>query len=159
MSMDTQQIGIIGKHILIASLIAGEIEVAEPLRDHGIDLIAFRDRANGLGFLACPIQLKTATEAVFGLEKKYKNFRGLRIVYIWSSKRPEQAQIFALTYQEALDVLVKMKYARTNSWKRGKYTTTKPSKKLKKMLEQFRVKAPPEWPERLGLLGPGASLR
>ena len=48
--MDTQQIGIIGKHILIAHLIAADLEVAEPIRDHGIDLIVFRDRAGGDSF-------------------------------------------------------------------------------------------------------------
>ena len=76
--MDTQQIGIIGKHILIANLIAADLEVAEPIRDRGIDLIAFLDRAKGGRFLACPIQLKTATNRVFGLDSKYENFSGLR---------------------------------------------------------------------------------
>jgi hypothetical protein len=74
MRMDTQQIGIIGKHILIANLIAADLEVAEPIRDHGIDLIAYSDRVEGGVFLACPIQLKTATDAVFGLDEKYECF-------------------------------------------------------------------------------------
>jgi hypothetical protein len=41
--VDKLQIGLIGKHILIANLIAANLEVAEPLRDRGIDLITFRD--------------------------------------------------------------------------------------------------------------------
>src|ERR1039458_3452051 len=135
--MDTQQIGIIGKHILIANLIAADLEVAEPIRDRGIDLIAFLDRAKGGKFLACPIQLKTATNRVFGLDSKYENFSGLRIVFVWNAGNPANAEIFALSYKEARTVLSKMKYSRTNSWKNGRYTTTRPSKKLKDLLDDF----------------------
>jgi hypothetical protein len=154
--MDSQQIAIIGKHILIADLIAGDMEVAEPPRDRGIDLIAFRDRTVGGSFWACPIQLKTATDAVFGLDNKYAHFPGLRIVFVWHTKEPSKAQIFALTYDEALSILAKMKYDLTDSWKDGKYTTTRPSEKLKKILvEEFLVSAPSQWAYRLGMSNPG----
>jgi hypothetical protein len=149
--MDTQQTGIIGKHFLIANLIAADLEVAEPIRDRGIDLIAFQDRAGSDSFLACPIQLKTATESVFGLDRKYERFDRLRIVYVWNAKFPTKAQIFALTYRDALSVLEKMGYDKTKSWKEGKYTTTRPSKKLKRLLDQFRIATPKEWPGRLGI--------
>jgi hypothetical protein len=151
MNMDSQQIGIIGKHILIANLLAANLEVAEPIRDRGIDLIVFQDGADGGNFVACPIQLKTATDTVFGLDSKYKQFSRLRIVYVWGAKDPAKAQIFALTYQDALAVLAEMKSDKTKSWENGKYTMTRPSKKLKKILDKYLVKTPEEWPDRLGM--------
>lgn len=155
--MDTQQIGIIGKHILIAHLIAADLEVAEPIRDRGIDLIAFRDRVSTGDFSACPIQLKTATDEVFGLDSKYENFSGLRIVFVWNARNPDKAEIFALSYQEASKVLTEMKYDQTESWKNGKYTTTRPSEKLKKLLGDYRVTDPSEWPSRLGMKNQSAA--
>jgi len=150
--MDKQQIGIIGKHILIANLIAADLEVAEPLRDRGIDLIVFRDGSDGGKFIACPIQLKTATDETFGLNEKYLRFPNLRIVHVWHALVPARAQIFALSYEEALSLLVEMKYSESPSWKNDRsYTTTKPSKDLKGAMERFLVKSPDEWPRRLGM--------
>jgi len=38
--MDTQTIEILGRNRLVTELISAGIEVALPLRDHGVDLIA-----------------------------------------------------------------------------------------------------------------------
>ena len=88
--MDKQQIGIIGKHILIDSLLAAGLEVAEPIRDHGVDLIVFRDgkedSENSVKFYACPIQLKTSSKQTFELYRKYGRFDELRIVYVWNAE-------------------------------------------------------------------------
>ena len=89
--MDKQQIGIIGKHILIADLFAANLEVAEPIRDHGIDLIVHNDGMDGGEFIACPIQLKTSTDEAFELYTKYERFPGLRIVYVWNARNPREA--------------------------------------------------------------------
>jgi hypothetical protein len=152
MKMDTQQIGIIGKHILIANLLAANLEVAEPIRDHGIDLIVYQDDADDGNFVACPIQLKTSSSSIFSLNKKYKHFPKLRIVYVWGAENPFDAQIFALTYQEAESVLVEMKYSESPTWQNKEiYTQTRPSPELKRVLERFRVKSPGEWPGVLGI--------
>ena len=42
--LDTQSIEILGRNRLINELIGAGIEVAQPLRDRGIDLIAYLDR-------------------------------------------------------------------------------------------------------------------
>jgi hypothetical protein len=78
-------------------------------------------------------------------------FSRLRIVYVWNARVPAKAILFALTYEEALGVLREMKYDKTESWRAGKYTTTRPSDKLKKILEKFRVKDAKEWTARLGM--------
>lgn len=155
MPLDSQQIGIVGKQILIANLLAADLEVAVPIRDRGIDLIVYRDKAQDRVFKACPIQLKTASEAVFGLDAKYKGFGDLRIVFVWNAKEPSKAQLFSLTYAECEAVLTEMKFDQTDSRKKGKYTTTQPSANLREILgKRFRVKQPHEWPQRLGIVNP-----
>jgi hypothetical protein len=150
--MDKQQIGLIGKHILIANLMASSLEVAEPLRDRGIDLIAFRDGMEGGEFEACPIQLKTATDETFELYSKYERFHRLRIVYVWNVRNPKDAKFYCLTYPEAVNLLKSMKHAGYSILKeKGHWVTTKPSGPLKNILKDFQVNVPEDWPSRLGM--------
>ena len=44
---DSQLTEIAGKHLLISRLVAAGFEVAQPLRDKGIDLVAYRDGEDG----------------------------------------------------------------------------------------------------------------
>jgi hypothetical protein len=156
--MDKQQIGLIGKHILIADLIAADLEVAEPLRDRGIDLIAFRDGIDGGEFEACPIQLKTASSATFSVDKKYEHFSDLRIVYVWKAKNPVDAEFYCLTYPESIRVLKAMNGAQFSSVENtGHWVSTNPSGTLKKKLKDFQVKEPKDWPSRLGMTEPSAA--
>ena len=117
--LDSQQVEIVGKHILIANLLAAGIEVAEPMRDRGIDLIAFIDGKSGGRFEACPIQVKAATDQSFGLDKKYEKSHNLRIVFIWNATIPKDSELYSLTYEEAESVLHEMKYSLSESWKQG----------------------------------------
>jgi hypothetical protein len=150
--MDKQQIGIIGKHILIANLLAAGLEVAEPIRDHGVDLIVYRDGIDGSEFVACQIQLKTSSERIFELYRKYERFNDLRIVYVWNAKNPADAEFYCLTYLEAIGVLKEMKGAQFSIlMKKGHWVTTNPSKDLKKMLKDFQVQKPKDWPSRFGM--------
>ena len=150
--MDKQQIGLIGKYILIANLIAANLEVAEPLRDRGIDLIAFRDGFDGGEFDACPIQLKTATNEAFELDRKYERFPDLRNVYVWNVSNPNNAEFYCLTYAEAIGVLKSLKHEKFSYLKEhGYWYTGKPSEELKKMLKEFQVTVPDDWSNRLGM--------
>jgi hypothetical protein len=68
---DSQITALAGLHYLISQLLDGGVEVAIPVRDHGIDLIAYVDQIEASGkFFACPIQLKTATDERFILYSK-----------------------------------------------------------------------------------------
>lgn len=62
--LDTQCIEIIGKNLLISQLLEAGLEVAEPLRDRGIDLIVYAERGVKQ-FSAFPIQLKASTDKSF----------------------------------------------------------------------------------------------
>src|SRR5437667_4051303 len=64
--MDTQMIEIMGRNRLIDELLRAGLEVALPLRDRGIDLIAYVDLADQVSaFVACPIQMKAASGRFF----------------------------------------------------------------------------------------------
>jgi hypothetical protein len=162
MKMDTQQIGIIGKHILIANLLAAGLEVAEPIRDHGIDLIVYRDgkedSENPVKFSARPIQLKTSSKKTFELYRKYGRFDELRIVYVWNAesiwdeKHTSKPTIFCLKYKEAEEILKAGKHTETKSWNPGRHWfTNNPSPEMVKRLEKFQVKSPKDWLKSLGL--------
>jgi hypothetical protein len=113
---DTQITELAGLHYLISQLLKGGVEVATPLRDRGIDLIAYLDRAGEVPqFLACPIQLKANEEARFGVDRKYENIPNLLMVYAWnvSSTSPE---LYALTYREVVALLKQRNHTETRSW-------------------------------------------
>lgn len=136
--MDAQVIELIGRHRLITELLSAGLEVAMPLRDRGIDLIAYADKEVS-AFGAVPIQMKAASDACFAVDQKYRAFPNLVIAYVWYLKEPEQAATYALTYDEALEIAQAMGYTETRSWGTGIYTTTRPSQKLIALLERFRM--------------------
>lgn len=136
--MDGQVIELIGRHRLIAELLSAGLEVAMPLRDRGIDLIAYADKEVS-AFGAVPIQMKAASEACFAVDQKYSKFPNLVIAYVWHLKEPDHAVTYALTYAEAFEVAQSMGYTDTRSWESGIYTTTRPSQRLIEKLERFRM--------------------
>jgi hypothetical protein len=112
---DTQITELAGRHFLISQLLAGGVEVAMPVRDRGIDLIAYLDRTGeDPAFLACPIQLKANEEARFGLYRKYERIPNLPMVYAWnvSSTSP---QLYALTYMQSFKLLEGRGHTETKS--------------------------------------------
>ncbi len=110
--VDGQLTEIAGKHLLISRLVAAGFEVAEPLRDKGIDLVAYRDGEGGKDFAAYPIQLKASSQESFSLDKKYARFPRLLIAYVWNVQTPERSEVYALTFSDALQVMEKKGYAK-----------------------------------------------
>ncbi len=149
---DTQLVELAGRSWLASELMRAGIEVARPERDRGIDLIAYVDKDARIGsFIACPIQMKAATGAVFSLDPKYAKFPGLVLAYVWNLGNPSSTTCFALTYREALGVAREMRWTRTRSWLRGGntgkrgYSTTKPSKRLRSLLAAYEMYAAKWW--------------
>ena len=118
---DSQLTEIAGKHVLISRLVAAGFEVAQPLRDKGIDLVAYRDREGGKDFAAYPIQLKASSYESFSLDRKYERFPRLLIAYVWNVQTPERSDVYALTFNDALHVLEEKGYAETDSWTKNGY--------------------------------------
>ena len=101
--MDSQVVEILGRNKLVEELIRAGLEVSVPVRDRGIDLIAYADLfTNVQAFVARPIQMKAASNRSFGLDRKFAKFPNLLIAYVWHLDRAEAVATFALTYEEAL---------------------------------------------------------
>ena len=135
--MDSQTVEIIGRNCLVSMLVSDGLEVAPPERDRGVDLIAYLDLDEAGRFVACPIQMKAATTASFSLHRKYERIAQLLLAYVWYADYPDQSCAYALRYSEAKTVADQMGWTDTDSWRRGGYSTTSPSRRLQALLEPY----------------------
>jgi hypothetical protein len=88
---DSQLTELSGRHFLIAQLVAAGLEVAMPIRDRGIDLLAYLDlSANTKEFVSCPTQMKASREARFSLDRKYQKIANLLLAYVWHLEDPQK---------------------------------------------------------------------
>jgi len=146
---DSQLTELAGRHLLIAQLVAAGLEVAIPVRDRGIDLIAYVDlSAETTQFVSCPIQMKASLEARFGLEQKYEKIANLLITYVWYVEDPLKTRTYALTYKEAFALLDKRKHTKTQSWARGGYSVPNPQGTWLEDLLPYRM-TPAKWRDRI----------
>ncbi len=148
--MDTQIVELVGRHHLTDELLFAGLEVATPVRDRGVDLIAYADIDEHLTeFAAFPIQMKAATNRSFGLAQKYERVHNLLIAYIWHVGDSSQRVTYALTYHEAFKIAEELGWTRTQSWRRRRaYVTTKPSAKIVSLLEPYRM-TPKKWRKKI----------
>jgi hypothetical protein len=150
--LDAQVIEIMGRNRLTNELLAAHIEVAEPIRDRGVDLIAYIDTAGDeiTEFRAVPLQLKAASNRSFSINRKYEKFPNLLMVFVWGLQAPrEDAVTYALTHHECIAIADQLGWTQSNTWhNRGTYSTTKPSKELLHLLEPYRM-TPEKWRGRL----------
>jgi hypothetical protein len=143
--MDTQTIELLGRHRLANELLRAGLEVASPLRDRGVDLIAYADIDKQVGrFVAKPIQMKAASQRSFGIWRKYHKIHDLIFAFVWDLD-DKAGETYALTSDEAIAVGTAMGWTKTPSWlEDGGYSTTKPGAKLCELLEQYRM-TPDRW--------------
>ena len=147
---DSQLVEIAGKHLLISHLIAAGFEVAEPLRDKGIDLIVYR---GGESFVARPIQMKASSLESFSLDGKYEHIPNLLLTYVWNVQTPERNEVYAMTFDEAVQILKEKGYDKTDSWqKRRYYFVRNAGVKLKQLLERHRMSTE-RWQQKLKMAG------
>lgn len=144
--MDSQTIELVGRSYLTAELLRAGLEVAMPMRDRGIDLIAYVDTGRDLSaFTAVPIQMKAASQRSFSINRKYDKFPNLIHAYVWGMQDADCLKTYALTQTEAIAVAKEMGYTETDSWTvNGTYATTKPSAKLLALLQPFEM-TPEKW--------------
>jgi hypothetical protein len=143
---DSQLVEIAGKHLLISRLVAAGFEVAEPLRDNGIDLIVYR---GDNGFTAWPIQMKASTQESFSLDSKYKKIPNILIAYVWNVNAEERGDVYLLTFNNAVKVMEIKGYAETDSWKKkGYYFVRNAGTELKSLLKQYGMTTE-QWREKI----------
>ena len=100
---DTQKVELLGRNRLIDELLRDDLEVALPVRDRGIDLIAYADLISATTtYVARPIQMKASWARAFVVDKRYAKFPGLLLAYVWHLGDRQQAVTYALSYEEAL---------------------------------------------------------
>lgn len=142
---DKNLVELAGRNWLASQLFRAGLEVARPERDRGIDLIAYLDMDESGRFIARPIQMKAASNAVFCLFPKYEKFADLILAYVWNVDAPSETTCFALTYSEAFQVAETMGYTKTDSWltggrhQRRGYTTTRPGARLRDLLAPYEM--------------------
>jgi hypothetical protein len=142
---DNQIIELLGRNRLVDELLRAGLEVAFPLRDRGIDLIAYADKGQGVPvFVAKPIQMKAASVRSFGIDHKYAAFPNLILAYVWHVEDADRTETCALTYPDAAAVAKQMGYTNSESWQRGRYDCTRVSGRLLGMLEEHRM-TPAKW--------------
>lgn len=147
---DSQLVEIAGKHLLISRLVAAGFEVAEPLRDNGIDLIVYRGDG---GFTAWPIQMKASTQESFSLDSKYQKIPNILIAYVWNVTAAERGDIYLLTFDDAVKVMEIKGYADTDAWrKNGYYFVRNAGTELKALLRQYGMTTE-QWREKLQATG------
>ena len=145
--MDSQVVELLGRNALVNELLCAGLELATPLRDRGIDLIAYVDLAAQVSnFSAAPIQIKAASKRVFSVNAKYERIANLIIVHVWHVATPENIEFYALRHSEGVAVAAKMGYTNSPSWARGDYTNTKPSPRLTELIQPYRMSREKWWP-------------
>jgi hypothetical protein len=152
--MDSQTIELLGRNRLTTELLLAGLEVALPARDRGIDLIAYVDLTSKVTtFTACPIQMKASSSRAFSIDQKYARISNLILAYVWGLQDPAQAETFALTYPEAISIAEEMGWTTTESWAKGAYSTSSPSKQLCTLLQPFRMTQEGWWTKVAGKTG------
>jgi hypothetical protein len=146
--MDSQKIEIIGRNRLVNELLEAGLEVAEPIRDRGVDLIAYLDVDDEIDhFVAFPIQLKVSSDRRFAVMRKYDRFPNLILAYVWGVGSEIAPITCALTQQEATVIAETMGWTKTASWVNGGYSSII-SKRLQPLLEPYRM-TPAAWRAKL----------
>jgi hypothetical protein len=134
--VDSQQMEIAGRSVLVAAIVADGLEVARPERDKGIDLLAFSVDP----WKVVPIQMKAAAHESFAVHHKYALVPGLVMAYVWHAATPGESVVYAMPYRKAVDVAEQLGWTKTKSWQEaGGYSTTRPSAKVKAVLEPFKM--------------------
>ena len=130
-------------------MLRDDLEVALPVRDRGIDLIAYADLISATTtYVARPIQMKASWARAFVVDKRYAKFPGLLLAYVWHLGDRQQAVTYALSYEEALAIADELGWTRTESWARGAYSTSRPSERLTTLLDPYRM-GPGKWWSRI----------
>lgn len=148
--VDTQVVELIGRSRLIMELLSAGLEVAVPMRDRGVDLIAYVDlETKARSFIARPIQMKASSQRHFSISRKYAKVRDLLLAFVWHLDDPTRAVTYSLSYPEAVAIGDRLGWTKTSSWiENGAYSTQRPSGNLVALLEPYRM-TPERWWSRV----------
>ena len=93
--------------------------------------------------------MKASHEARFSLDRKYQKIANLLLAYVRHIQDPSKACVYALTYQEAFDLLEKRGHTKTESWiVSNGYSVPNPGSDWLRDLEPYRM-TPDRWCQRV----------
>lgn len=144
--VESQLVEILGRNRLVNELLRAGLEVAVPIRDRGVDLVAYADVDERIKeFVARPIQMKAALRRSFGVWKKYARFPDMLLAFVWNLDGELAPETYALTVPEAIDIASVMGWTNTASWvENGGYGSTRPSGRLVELLAPHAM-TPQRW--------------
>jgi hypothetical protein len=152
-------INMMGRQRLIAELRRDGLEVALPVSDKRIGVVAYVGLRNQVvRFAARPIHMVASNTSSFEVFRKYKNVADLIIAYVWHLERPSEAATYAMTYPQARALAAAQGWTSTPSWEKGGYSTDHPGPELVKMLEPFRMGQGRWWSLVIGGAAPPAQV-
>ncbi len=139
---------LIGRAFLTAQLFQAGIEVAAPIRDRGVDLIAYIDlRADS--FRARPIQVKASLHFRFVHDSKYEKFPDLLIAHVVFLSDFAETKVYAMDYESEHSICRSLGYLNSKLWMnpgRGspRYFMTKKPPELTEALKPYLM-TPERW--------------
>lgn len=138
-----------GMRIFESQVRKAGLRLVEPSKKNGIDYFIYTERQADEERASFPVKLKTSIHEVFSLYRKESRIPRLLVAYVWHAKEPEAAEIYALTYDEALQIVKRKPYFSSKAWiDEGGYSVTHAGAELKEMLKEYRM-TPKKWRQRL----------
>ncbi|HVT05783.1 MAG TPA: hypothetical protein VHL58_20705, partial [Thermoanaerobaculia bacterium] len=124
------------------------LEVAVPIRQRGIDLIAYSETTErGVPFVPCPIQLRASAGRTFSVDQAFASVPNLIFAFIWGIGT-DKTTSYGLTYREAELVAESMGYTLTQSWQKDLYSLQQPNRSLLESLEKHLM-TPALWRQKV----------
>ena len=125
------------------------LRLTEPSKKNGIDYFISSQTKEDVEQASFPVKLKTSVHDVFSLYKKESRLPRLLVAYVWHAKKPKDSEVYAMTYDEALQIVKRKPYFNSPSWNdEGGYSVTHAGAELKKMLKEYRM-TPEKWRQLL----------
>jgi hypothetical protein len=138
-----------GMRIFESQVRKAGLQLVEPSKKNGIDYFIYTGAQADDEEASFPVKLKTSIHEVFSLYKKESKVKRLLVTYVWHAKEPEASEVYALTYNEALQIVKRKPYFSSRSWiDEGGYSVTHAGAELKEMLKEYRM-TPKKWRQRL----------
>jgi hypothetical protein len=138
-----------GMRIFESQIRKAGLQLVEPSNKNGIDYFVCSKTLPDGERASFPVKIKTSSHEVFSLYKKDSRIPRLLVAYVWHAKEPEASEVYALTYDEALQIVKSKPYFCSKSWiDDGGYSVTHAGSELKEMLKEYRM-TPKKWRQRL----------
>ncbi|MGE3913826.1 MAG: hypothetical protein AB7K36_31070 [Chloroflexota bacterium] len=143
----------LGRDRVIAELQQAGLAVSRPTQHQpGAHLIAYAELATTPPTtVPRPLRVQAASQSSFRVLRWWNNLERVILVYTWHVAAPDQSVSFALTYAEAAQIVERMGWHHSASWRvHGGYGTTnaEPNRRLRDLLEPYRM-TPRAWRDKI----------